>query len=48
MIGVAATDLGSSFEHKGKLYFLFGDTHGRPSDRDAVAWTTCLVLRIQG
>jgi hypothetical protein len=25
--GVIATDLGSSFEHKGKLYFLFGDTH---------------------
>lgn len=37
--GVAATDLGSSFEHKGKLYFLFGDTWGRPGDRDAFAWT---------
>jgi hypothetical protein len=38
--GVAATDLGSSFEHRGKLYFLFGDTWGRPGDRDALAWTT--------
>jgi hypothetical protein len=37
--GVAATDLGSSFEHKGKLYFLFGDTWGRRGDLDAVAWT---------
>src|SRR5438105_15415244 len=37
--GVRATDLGSSFEHKGKLYFLFGDTWGRPGDRDALAWT---------
>ncbi len=37
--GVLATDLGSSFEHKGQLYFLFGDTWGRPADRDAVAWT---------
>ncbi|MBN2024668.1 MAG: DUF4185 domain-containing protein [Pirellulales bacterium] len=43
--GVAATDLGSSFEHKGKLYFLFGDTwrhaDGRDAHvaRDALAWT---------
>jgi hypothetical protein len=37
--GVVATDLGSSFEHKGKLYFLFGDTWGRPGARDALAWT---------
>jgi hypothetical protein len=37
--GLTATDLGSSFEHKGKLYFLFGDTWGRPGDRDALAWT---------
>ena len=37
--GAGATDLGSSFEHKGKLYFLFGDTWGRPGDRDALAWT---------
>ena len=28
--GVVGTDLGSSFEHKGKLCFLFGDTRGRP------------------
>ncbi|HSQ58262.1 MAG TPA: DUF4185 domain-containing protein [Gemmata sp.] len=38
--GVTATDLGGSFEHKGKLYFLFGDTWGRPGDRDVLAWTT--------
>jgi hypothetical protein len=38
--GVVGTDLGSSFEHGGKLYFLFGDTWGRPGDRDAVAWTS--------
>ena len=37
--GVEATDLGSSFEHKGKLCFLFGDTWGRPGARDVMAWT---------
>jgi hypothetical protein len=37
--GVDGTDLGSSFEHKGKLYFLFGDTVGRPGARDVLAWT---------
>jgi hypothetical protein len=36
--GLWGTDLGSSFEHKGKLFFLFGDTVGRPGDRDALAW----------
>src|SRR5262249_49367190 len=36
--GVIATDLGSSLEHKGKLYFLFGDTWGRQGERDALAW----------
>ncbi|MBI3097434.1 MAG: DUF4185 domain-containing protein [Planctomycetes bacterium] len=39
--GAVATDLGSSFEHRGRLYFLFGDTWGRPAARDAVAWTEC-------
>ena len=34
-----ATDLGSSFEHKGKLFFLFGDSWGQPRDLDAVAWS---------
>ncbi len=29
--GVISTDLGSSFEHKGHLYFLFGDTVGKLS-----------------
>lgn len=37
--GVAGTDLGSSFEHKGKLYFLFGDTWGRSGDQDVLGWT---------
>ncbi len=37
--GVLATDLGSSFEHHGKLFFLFGDTWGKPGDRDSLAWT---------
>lgn len=37
--GVLATDLGSSFEHEGKLFFLFGDTWGQPGDHDAIAWT---------
>jgi len=30
--GVIGTDLGSSFEHKGRWCFLFGDTKGRPGD----------------
>lgn len=30
--GVIGTDLGSSFEHNGRLCFLFGDTRGRPGD----------------
>ena len=37
--GVVGTDLGSSFEHEGRLFFLFGDTWGRPGARDAFAWT---------
>jgi len=37
--GVIGTDLGSSFEHNGKLVFLFGDTQGKPGARDALAWT---------
>jgi len=37
--GLFGTDLGSSFEHDGRLFFLFGDTWGRPGLRDAVAWT---------
>jgi|GEM_PF-2555466 len=39
LAGVVATDLGSSFEHSGKLYVRFGDTWGRPGARDALAWT---------
>ncbi|MFN3652557.1 MAG: DUF4185 domain-containing protein [Armatimonadota bacterium] len=45
--GLAATDLGASFEHEGKLVFLFGDTHpsgpntpDRPYDGDSVAFST--------
>jgi len=37
--GLGATDLGSCFEHDGKLWFLFGDSAGRPHARDAIAWT---------
>jgi len=37
--GIFGTDLGSSFEHDGRLFFLFGDTWGRPGLRDVVAWT---------
>lgn len=44
--GVAGTDLGSSFEHEGKVYFLFGDTNGRsqPKGEDSIAFTTDRVL----
>jgi thiol-disulfide isomerase/thioredoxin len=40
--GVLATDRGSSFEHKGRLYFLFGPTWtswDRPGDKCSLAWT---------
>ncbi len=43
--GLVGTDLGSSFEHDGRLYFLFGDTvainHNpfRPPAGDSIAWT---------
>ena len=37
--GIVGTDLGSSFEHKGNLYFLFGDTLGQPGALDAIGWT---------
>jgi Domain of unknown function (DUF4185) len=39
---VAGTDLGSTFEHNGKLHFLFGDTPGLPGGTgsdDFLAWT---------
>ena len=43
-VGIFGTDLGSSFEHDGKVYFLFGDTwswtfKGPTDNRDSVAWT---------
>jgi hypothetical protein len=44
---LTGTDLGASFEHGGKTWFLFGDTltsapHGtwRPDAGDAIAWAT--------
>ncbi|MBL8857271.1 MAG: DUF4185 domain-containing protein [Planctomycetes bacterium] len=37
--GLVATDLGSSFEHDGKLYFLFGDSGGGAPHADVLAWT---------
>ena len=46
--GLVGTDLGSSFEHQGRLWFLFGDTVAanlayndwRPEAGDCMAWTT--------
>lgn len=40
--GLISTDLGSSFEHEGKLYFLFGDSHGRSGDPDFLAWSASI------
>jgi hypothetical protein len=40
--GLFGTDLGSSFEHGGRLWFLFGDTWSGPgpgNDQDSIAWT---------
>jgi hypothetical protein len=44
--GLYGTDLGSSFEHGGRLWFLFGDTWPGPGPTnhfDSVAWTTDTV-----
>jgi hypothetical protein len=38
--GLVGTDLGSSFEHDGRLWFLFGDTWPDADSGDSVAWTT--------
>lgn len=38
--GLVGTDLGSSFEHDGRLWFLFGDTWHDPDGGDSVAWST--------
>jgi hypothetical protein len=43
--GIIGTDLGSSFAHQGRLYFLFGDTwrvgHSTPNDDlDSIAFST--------
>src|SRR3954447_7687782 len=38
--GLVGTDLGSSFEHDGRLWFLFGDTWPDAGSGDSVAWTT--------
>jgi hypothetical protein len=41
---IRGTDLGASFEHDGKLFFLFGDTHWSggfpPGTADVMAYTT--------
>jgi hypothetical protein len=38
--GIYGTDLGASFEHGGKLWFLFGDTVGASmNDEDSIAWS---------
>src|SRR5438034_4395306 len=39
---ISGTDLGSTFEHNGKLFFLFGDTPSLPGGDgadDVLAWT---------
>jgi hypothetical protein len=40
---IRGTDLGASFEHNGKLFFLFGDTHwvdqSLPGTADSIAYT---------
>ena len=38
--GVVGTDLGASFEHDGRLWFLFGDTWPDADGGDSAAWTT--------
>jgi Domain of unknown function (DUF4185) len=38
--GVVGADLGASFEHDGRLWFLFGDTWPDPDGGDSAAWTT--------
>jgi hypothetical protein len=38
--GLVGTDLGASFEHDGRLWFLFGDTWPDADGGDSVAWTT--------
>jgi len=38
--GLIGTDLGASFEHDGRLWFLFGDTWPDAEGGDSVAWTT--------
>src|SRR3712207_4716554 len=45
--GLAGTDLGASFPHNGRIYFLFGDTNPsglhnawRPPAGDSIAYTT--------
>ena len=41
--GIRGTDLGASFEHDGRLYFLFGDTHWHggspPACADSIAYS---------
>ena len=38
--GLVGTDLGASFEHDGRLWFLFGDTWPGADGGDSAAWTT--------
>jgi hypothetical protein len=41
--GIAGTDLGNSFEHRGRIYFLFGDTVGTQDHAlDTIATTDAL------
>jgi len=40
LANIGGTDLGSSFEHRGRLYFLFGDTLPGTAARDTMVYTT--------
>lgn len=44
---LAGTDLGMSFEHRGKCWFLFGDCIG-PGGGDTVAWTAAVDPEKEG
>src|ERR1051326_7899236 len=36
--GLVGTDLGASFEHNGRIYFLFGDTNATPASASATEY----------
>lgn len=51
LYGIRGTDLGASFRHRGRIYFLFGDTHWRedlsdtlPGNLDCIAYTELMTV----